>query len=292
MSAAELIELGTGFLDTFKYEKAIEYFSRAILLDPHLAEPYEYRGIAFYKILKIPEALQDLGKAVELDPVNHQAWYNKGEIHFYRKEFNLAEAAYLKANEIYGGSFFYLSALAETKLKLKQYQQAADYCDQVLENDPADSIALSFRASALSGLKNYAAAIKDNLKLVDLGKRNATLYNNIGFYYSKLGELRKAENNLLVALQINATHPYALNNLGHVYHLQNNPEEALKKINQSIEIDPSNSYAYKNRALVYIQQGKPVEAQADLKKARALGYADDYDDEVDIFLRTYVRLNG
>ena len=283
----ELIQIGIGFLDTGKYEKAIEYFTKSIETDPNYSEAYEYRGIAQYKILKIPEALTDLNKAVKINPQNHNAWFNKGEIHFFRKEFIEAEACYLKANETYTGSFFYLSGLAEVSLKLKKYQPALNYCNEILKDAPADAIALTFRISAYAGLKNYNNAIKDCLKLLDLDKKTSTRYNNLGFYYSKIGELRKAENNLNVALQLNPTHPYALDNLGYVYYLQDKLEPALNQINKSLEIDPSNSYGYKNRALVYLKQNKLTEAQEDLHKAKALGYSEEYDDEVENLIHTY-----
>jgi len=215
-SADEFIEIGSGLLDTGKYEKAIDFFSKAIEAGSVSSRAYEYRGISYYKIYKIIEALQDFEKAVESDRLNHNAWYNKGEIHFQRKEFTKAEEAFLQANEIYPGSFVYLSALAELNLKRKIYVQAINYCDAIINESPSDSIALQLRAFSYAGLKNFNAAIKDLVKIIVPGKSSAGDYNNLGYYYSNTGELRKAENNLRIALELNSSHPYALNNLGYV----------------------------------------------------------------------------
>ena len=58
----------------------------------------------------------------------------------------------------------------------------------------------------------------------------------------------------------------------------------IELITTSLEFDPSNSYGYKNRALVYIKLGQKDSALIDLRKAKLLGYQEDYDNEVDDML--------
>lgn len=276
----ELIEIGIGLLETHKYKKSIEIFTQAIQINPINSEIFELRGIANFKLFAIDEALSDTSKAIEIDVENHRAWYNKGEILKYKAEYEEAEYCYRQADKIYPQSLFYLTGLIETTLAQKKYAETISFCTQILNDLPADIIALTKRGFAYSQQLNYQAGINDYLKLVELGKRNATIYTNLGFWYGKLGLLKKASNNLSVALQINPTHPYALNNLGYVNYLEGNNKKALELINKSLEIDPSNSYAYKNRALVSLKNGQKETALIDLNKAKSLGYTEDYDNEV------------
>jgi Tfp pilus assembly protein PilF len=60
---------------------------------------------------------------------------------------------------------------------------------------------------------------------------------------------------------------------------------AYKDVKKSIDLDNTNSYAYKNLAIIYLKDGKKKDACENLKKALELGYADRYDDEVDILLK-------
>ena len=60
---------------------------------------------------------------------------------------------------------------------------------------------------------------------------------------------------------------------------------AYKDVKKSIEIDNTNSYAFKNLAKICLKDGKNKDACVNLKKAIDLGYADSYDDEVDILLK-------
>jgi tetratricopeptide (TPR) repeat protein len=72
--------------------------------------------------------------------------------------------------------------------------------------------------------------------------------------------------------------------LGYTYYLEGDYVTAMRYINQSIELDPTNSWAFKNRSLVHIANSAYDKAHEDLKRALALGYREDYDDEVDNLL--------
>jgi tetratricopeptide (TPR) repeat protein len=280
----ELIKFGVGSLDTNKFIKAIEYFTQAIELNSKNSETFELRGIAWFKIFNIEQALHDTIKAIELDIINHRAWFNKGEILKYKKEFIEAEFCYIQADKLYPDSNFYLTGLIQTSKALKKYQQSIEFCNRILNERPSDAISLYYRGMSYAGLLNYPYAIKDFLKLIEIGKKTATNYNNLGYWYSKIGELKKARNNLSVALQLNPTHPYALNNMGFVMYLEGNFQKALELITRAIEIDASNSYSYKNRALVYLKINKRELALHDLNISKSLGYKEDYDSEVEDLL--------
>jgi tetratricopeptide (TPR) repeat protein len=282
----ELLKIAMGLLDTNKYKKSIEFFTQAIEKNPLNAMSYGNRAIAWFKILDIESALGDVQKAIELDSQYHEAWFMKGEILRQRKEFREAEDCYKHADKLYPDSLYYLTGLMQTASSQKKYGDTIAYCNRILEESPADDLALYYRGLAFSSMKNYPAAIKDYLKLLEIGKRTSGIYNNLGFWYSKIGDLKKAGNNLNIALQINPTHPYALDNLGYVQYLKGEFKKGLELINQALGVDPSNSYGYKNRALIYLKTGEREQAMEDLKKARVLGYTEDYDKEVDDLLKS------
>jgi len=285
ISEIELMNIATGFLDTNKYKEAIEFFTKVIDINPANSQAFELRGVAWYNLNDPERALQDSDLAIQVDNENHPAWYNKGLLLMHKELYTDAEFCFKEADKLYPDSLSYITGIIQTTFRQKKYEASIHYCNQILKEYPADKIALKYRALNYAAQLKYMPAIKDYLKLIEVGKPTAGKYNNLGFWYSKVGDLKKAHNNLSVSLQLNPTHPYALDNMGYVKHLMGDHTKALELINQSLEIDPSNSYGYKNRALVYLKLGKREEALKDLQMARTLFYTKMYDTEVDDLLQ-------
>ena len=70
-----------GLKKAIKYPKeAIEYFNKAIELNPSYAEAYFWRGSAKYALNDISGQTEDLNKAIEINPKYADAYYFKGLI--------------------------------------------------------------------------------------------------------------------------------------------------------------------------------------------------------------------
>jgi tetratricopeptide (TPR) repeat protein len=284
---SEYFKIAVGLFETGKYEKAINFFTKAIEQTNKVSEAYNLRGASKFMLHDVEGALSDISKALQIDNQNHEAWFNKGDILSRIKKYEEAEFFLKTANEIFPGSFIYLKTLIRVSFAQKKYEQCINYCDEILEQKAYDYVALFYHGLCLARELKYVAAIYDYQKLVKNGKGDESVYCSLGFWYSKIGELKKAYNNLHLSLDFNPTHPYSLNNLGHVFYLQGDYKKALELANQSLEIDPSNSYAYKNRALIFLKTGEKEKAHKDLIKAKELGYAEDHDDEVDKVLEKH-----
>ncbi|MBS1663812.1 MAG: tetratricopeptide repeat protein [Bacteroidetes bacterium] len=280
-----LLKIAVGFLGTNKYKKAIELFTQVIEINPASAIAYGHRALALFKVLDVEAALKDVGRAIVLEPHYHDSWFTKGEIHRHRKEYGEAEECYKHADRLCPRSFYYLMGLVKATSAQKKYGDSIAYCNQILEQRPDDHMALHYRGLAFARMGKFQSAINDYLKLLEIGKQTAGNYNYIGFWYSEIGDFKRADNNLSVALQMNPKHPYALENMGRVCYLRGEYKRGLELVNRSLEIDPSNSHGYKNRALIYLKIGERQLAMEDLKKARGMGYAEDYDREVEALLQ-------
>ncbi len=75
--ARSCYEAGAGYINQRLYDRAIEELTRAIELDPDYAEAYCDRGIALYMKGEHEDALGDFEKALEKDPTF-------GKAHFHR----------------------------------------------------------------------------------------------------------------------------------------------------------------------------------------------------------------
>jgi Tfp pilus assembly protein PilF len=64
---------------------------------------------------------------------------------------------------------------------------------------------------------------------------------------------------------------------------------ANQDISKSISLDETNAYAYRTMALLMIEQKKEKKACELLNKALLLGYAEEYDDEVDNLIKLHCK---
>ena len=82
------------------YQKAIVAFTKAIELDPSLANAYSNRGWAYIKLGQYEQAIADCTKAIELDPSLAIAYNYRGWAHIKSGQHEQATADYDKAAEL------------------------------------------------------------------------------------------------------------------------------------------------------------------------------------------------
>ena len=107
------------------------------------AEDHWSRGTHLARMLKFPEAVEELKKAIEIDPNYAEAYYNLGYVYFQRTEYKEAEKYYTKAIELW------------------PYEPRGYHCmGQVYEMQGLYEEALRMYRDALLISPNYAIAYK------------------------------------------------------------------------------------------------------------------------------------
>ena len=121
-------------------------------VDAETKEDYFNRGSAYYVNGQYDKAIADLSKAIELNPKDAKAYYNRGLAYGKGKgQFDKAIADFTKAIEL----------------------------------DPTDANAYIGRGVAWGKKGVYDRAISDCNKAVELNPTNATAYNNRGINWKK-----------------------------------------------------------------------------------------------------------
>jgi tetratricopeptide (TPR) repeat protein len=90
-----------------------------------------------------------------------------------------------------------------------------------------------YKAVKLINKNSYQAAIDNLLKAEKTNKKDADIYNYLGFSYRKIGNLKKASQYYNKALEISPKHKGALEYQGEMFLTQGNLEKAeanLKKL--------------------------------------------------------------
>jgi len=103
-SAFYHIRKGEEYLRTRDYDRAIEYFTKAInqggQSTKNLAITHKYRAFAYNAKGKFDDAIEDLNKAIELDPKYYAAYSDRGVAFAEKNQDDLALADFYKAIDL------------------------------------------------------------------------------------------------------------------------------------------------------------------------------------------------
>ena len=274
VSAENYNNLGIQEYEKGNYEKAIEYFSKAIELKPDYAEAYYNRGLAYLKTgskytaegrKNLNNAIADFSKAIELKPNYVNAYYSRGLakiafIHFYDKPFSQ---------------------------KIEQlFESAIEDFKKSLSLDPEYYIAYAGLGNAYDLHGDFGKAIdayeealnhEDEI-LKKWGKEAlANIYYSAGRAYHRIDRLNTVRELYEKALELNPNHEITLGHLVSVYVEFKEFKKALDIANKCVSLKEAKKklgmwdfHSWHSRGNVYYKLGMYEEALKDLNKALEL----------------------
>jgi tetratricopeptide (TPR) repeat protein len=160
---------GIALLDQRQFAASAEAFARAGELDEKY-RPFALtnRALAYMEIDGWVEARKLIDKALELDPLNYRAIYQRGRINRVESKLALAEADFRQVNAAFPRDRITLQQLGELAKIKNDYRAAMGYFGQILAIDPEDvgahyNMMLMYRKSG-----DQAAAEREQKIFLDL----------------------------------------------------------------------------------------------------------------------------
>jgi len=150
---------------------------------------------------------------------------------------------------------------------LGNYARAISDYDRAIEITPNYASAYSNRGMAYSELGNQRQALSDFDRAIEIDPEYAEAYINRGATYGKLGDQKHAISDYDRAIEINPEHADAYNNRGVAYDKLGDQRRAISDYDRAIEINPKYSLAYYNRGVTYSQLGNKRQAISDYDRA-------------------------
>ena len=224
------------------YNGTIKICNEAIKLNPNLYGAYAYRGLSYYYLNQYEKAIQDYNKVVQLKPNNN------------------LEYLYLGLGTAYG--------------QLQQYDLAIKSFDKTIQLSPNLSEAYIGRGVSYTGLNQYVQAIQDFNKALQLNPNSSEAYISRGAIYVNLNQHDTAIQDFNNAILLNPNYVEAYIMRGCAYAFKGNLSQAIDDETKAIQINPNDARAYNFRGLFYKLIGEEVKSQADLARAKALGWKD------------------
>lgn len=152
-------------------------------------------------------------------------------------------------------------ALGVTLTLLKNYPEALNNLDIVIEND--DKFTVAYMARAYARFMNLSSEQKNHD--ADPLERRASM-----------AALQEVISDYDKALSLNPRLVFAWFNKGNIYYSIGDFTSALHCYAEALKIDPEFGQAYFNRGLSYLQAGNKSQAFSDLSKAGELGVLPSY----------------
>lgn len=169
VDAKTYYQLGNDYYEKADYEKAIENYNMAILLNPIFSEAYFNRALSYYQLKNFEKSLTDYSKSAELDPNNPIIYNNRGDAYYRKQDFHSA---------------------------IKDY-------DKAIALNPNYLKAFYNRGLSYASLEEYEKAVEDFTKVIDLKQDFAEAYHLRGLAFEYSGNLSSAMADYTKALELN-----------------------------------------------------------------------------------------
>ena len=153
-----------------EYEKAAEEFINAIVIDKeNNAGIYLNLGLCYLYLDRLDESVRYFAESLQRDSNKPKAAYNRGVAYFKLGQFDKAIADFERTVVLDPARVDAYKYLAHLYLKKQDYRKVAEYYSEVLKYEPDNAAVLSNRASALYYTGDYAQAVKDAERAIELG---------------------------------------------------------------------------------------------------------------------------
>lgn len=308
LTAKDYFLTGTAKYKCRACSEAVEDFTKALELRKDYADAFYGRSLAYLCAKNYPAALQDIDRAMRLNPAQvlyreakariklaagknleaieeyrtalrmdslcWQAWYGLAQVQNNLDSTLQSRMAYEKA--ILLNPKFALSYLgvAEMNIKEGQYDDAMDHLAVAAKLAP--EYPLLFELSSFAQLKrgNHEAAIQDANTAIKLDPSNKRPYGYRAEAYFAQGEFFKADLDYAVVVADDKHNGMAWFKRGLCNEKVGDQMAAKKYYGKAVKHNVQIKEAYSNRATIWERLGKPKKALPDLNQAIQLDSKD------------------
>lgn len=264
LNTSHVMHTGRSLLYFGNNTAAIENFNMIIKTQPHLPEPYFYRGVAKMNLEDFRGSLVDLNKALEIKPFYPEAYLYRGMVNYSLKNFQQAMDDYSKAMEMDGENADIYNNRGICKAAIRDFDGAiADYSKSI-ELKAKNFNAYLNRSIAYQIQQNHDKAIADCNQLIRIRPNSPMGYLSRGLIKIEKEDFAGAIRDFDMAIQVDPANAYAYQNRGMVKQQLESYQSAIMDYDKALSIDPNMASAWFNRGMAREIEGLP-------------GYQQDYD---------------
>jgi serine/threonine protein kinase len=184
------LALAAVYWDTWDWAAAEREFKRTLELNPNLANAHHWYGLFLSWHRRPEEAIVQLKRAIELDPLNLRYNTNLGQLYFNAGQYDLALAQLKKTVEIdpnFADFYDMRGVVYRTMGKYDLWLE--DWKKNVTLNADQDGVAIADEVAQVYARSGYRAAVIRHLELMkQLSKRRYVDPATIAREYAEIGD--------------------------------------------------------------------------------------------------------
>jgi tetratricopeptide (TPR) repeat protein len=174
-----------------KYQESLIFLDEGLLLDENYLTLLIAKGNNFFDLEKFPEAIEYYKKALDVDPDNAQSNFKVGEILRLLEKFPEAIEYYKKALDVDPDNLEIMAGTAHAYGCTDEKQIAIDYYDKILKIEPNNMEIQTYRIVCLDkGNSELISIINEKLKD---DENNQDLLINKAIILSNMKKFKEAE---------------------------------------------------------------------------------------------------
>ena len=193
------------------YDQAITDFTKALGVDPSMADSHLYRARAYEKKEKYDQAINDFTKAIEMEPKMAPIYADRGRIYFLKGLYDQAISDCSKALELL------------PTMDIAYHMRADSYNRKGMKREEMADVERAAQVSIENGLEMARKGDLDGaFRKFDSAtklptKHSSSAYYNRGVVYDKKGDSLKAINDFSEAIRLNSRYAEAYLRRGYVF---------------------------------------------------------------------------
>jgi eukaryotic-like serine/threonine-protein kinase len=257
-----------------RFEDAITDLRSAIERKPRAYQAYVNLAQAYRRLGKVDLALEQLDRAVELEPGLAHLYRLRARLRLERNESDLALGDFDQAiqRENTNSPYQVDDHVERGRLLLSsgKFALALESFDAALSLQKDHSLGQRLRAETLFRLGRFVEVIKAFDRYLETGKPRESVYQGRGLARAELGQYPGAIEDFTKALELHPTSAVQAYR-GWTHLVVDAPKLALRDFELAIELDPNNGDAYNGRGLARVGLGRHREAVDDAAEALRRG---------------------
>jgi len=197
-TAESFYRQGMEAFKTNRFEDALRWFERALLMNPHHLAAFESMGITQERLGRVEDAIQTMESLTQAAPDHVMAWTNLSR--YYAQAGRIADAEKLKGHVTYlvmkreaGEKAAERKARENKVLERAHLEERVGLFEQVLSLDPEDVVANFGLGKVLLDLERWEEAVPCFRKAIEKQVSYSMAYNHLGTCLLALGRTEEAK---------------------------------------------------------------------------------------------------
>ena len=252
------------------YEKAIQSYKKALLLNSGYIEVYNNIGVAYKEWGKSDIALKYLKEAIRLNPSYSEAYNNLGNAQKDLSQLDEAIDNYSKAIELNPS---YVDAMCNKGISLalqEKYEKSLELYQNAMALSPENIDTQFLYASLLLTIGRSEDAKKNFISILTKRPNHPDALNGLGLSYLSLNEKLQAKKSFLNVIRLKSDHTEGLTNYGFMLQADKEFKKSIEIFKKICDIDPYDLRALSNLGKAYFDSGDLKRADLVFRKGIAI----------------------